>query len=140
MLEDLGVVTGAEVAVLHAGRDVAGDDPVDQLSALIRCLLLYVANRRQLALLDQEVRSLEPSNRPAYIAKRDKIEQMLVASIEAGVKAGVFTVENPHVAARALILMCRGIAGWYRSTGSMPPEAMAEVHVRFALALVGFRK
>jgi AcrR family transcriptional regulator len=117
-----------------------GDDPVEQLSVLIRCLLLYVANRRQLALLDQEVRSLEPSNRPAYIAKRNKIEQMLVASIVAGVKTGIFTVENPQVASRALISMCRGIASWYRSTGSMPPEAMAEVHVQFALALAGFRK
>jgi AcrR family transcriptional regulator len=101
------------------------DDPVEQLSVLIRCLLLYVANRRQLALLDQEVR---------------RIEQMLVASIEAGVKTGIFTVENPQVASRALISMCRGIASWYRSTGSMPPEAMAEVHVQFALALAGFRK
>jgi AcrR family transcriptional regulator len=117
-----------------------GDDPVDQLSVLVRCLLLYVANRRQLALLDQEVRSLEAGNRPAYIAKRDRIEQMLVDSIEAGVKAGVFTVENPQVASRALISMCRGIANWYRSTGSMTPEAMAAVHVEFALALVGRRK
>jgi AcrR family transcriptional regulator len=116
-----------------------GDDPEDQLSVLVRCLLLYVANRRQLALLDQEVRSLESRNRPAYIVKRDKIEHMLVASIESGVTAGIFTVESPQVASRALISMCRGIASWYRSTGSMTPEAMAAVHVQFALALVGCR-
>jgi AcrR family transcriptional regulator len=115
----------------------ASDDPVDRLSALIRCITLFVAYRRQLAQLDEEVRSLESRNRPAYIAKRDQLEAMLVSCIDDGVRQGTFTVDDPHAASRALISMCRGIASWYKSNGALAPEALADVYVRFALGLVG---
>jgi AcrR family transcriptional regulator len=117
-----------------------GEDPVERLSTLIRCIVLYVTNRRQFVLLDQEVRSLEGRNRPTYIAKRDELEGMLVACIAPGVKSGVFAVDDPSTAARALLAMCRGIAGWFRAGGPMTPAGVAELYVGFALGLVGYTR
>jgi AcrR family transcriptional regulator len=114
-------------------------DPVARLSMLIRCVSLFVAHRRSLALLDEEVRSLEPKNRPAYLAKRDELEQMFVSSIEHGVQLGVFATADARSASRALISMCRGIASWYRKDGPLAPEDLAELYVGYGLGLVGHR-
>jgi AcrR family transcriptional regulator len=138
------------VALLHESIDdllarcnqaeaSASDDPVERISALIHCISLFVAYRRQLAQLDQEVRSLETRNRASYIAKRDSLETMLVSCIADGVQAGSFTVDNPRAASRALITMCRGIAGWYKPKGELTAEELADVYVKFALGLVGAR-
>jgi AcrR family transcriptional regulator len=136
------------VALLHESIDdllarckeaeaSVSDDPAERLSALILCMSTFVAHRRQLAQLDQEVRSLETRNRASYIAKRDALEAMLVSCIVDGKEAGIFTVDDPRTASRALITMCRGIAAWYKPKGELAPESLAKVYVRFGLGLVG---
>lgn len=114
-------------------------EPARRLSALIRSICLFVLYRRQLALLDEEVRSLEPRNRDSYIAKRDSLEAMLVSCIDDGVAVGAFMVDDPRAASRALLSMCRGIAGWHRPRGPLTPEGIAGTYERFALGLVGAR-
>lgn len=44
-------------------RAAVADDPAQRLTYLVRCVVLYVANRQQLAFLDAEIRSLESENR-----------------------------------------------------------------------------
>ena len=115
----------------------AGPTPVDRFSAFVEAVVLYVANRRQLALLDDEIRSLEPDNRAAYVRKRDSVEGWLRQIIEDGMSSGSFEVAYPSEARRAILAMCRGVSTWYDPAGRLSPEELAARYVTFALPVVG---
>ncbi len=116
----------------------AGADPVERFRALITCIVLYIANRRELSFLEGEIRSLEPDKRDACIAMRDEVEHMVVAAIEDGVAQQRFTTPHPPAdAARAVLAMCLGVATWYRPDGRLTPEQLADRYVDFALGAVG---
>jgi AcrR family transcriptional regulator len=117
----------------------AGDEPVARFSAMIECIVLYMANRRGPAFLDTEIRSLEPENRARYVALRDYLEHMLLDTVKSGVAKGSFTTPLPVDASRAVLTMCQGVASWYRPHGPLSPEAIAERHVVLCLDTVGYR-
>ena len=57
-------------------------------------------------------------------------------TIQEGVRAGSFDVEDPAVTARALLGMIQAIATWFRSDGPSSPEGIAGTYVQFALSLL----
>lgn len=116
----------------------AGDDPVDRFSAIVECIVVYMANRRGLAFLDSEIRSLEPENRARYVELRDSLQYMLLDTVEAGIEQGSFTTPIPADASRAILTMCQGVANWYRSDGALTPSDVAERHVLLCLGTVGY--
>jgi AcrR family transcriptional regulator len=111
------------------------EQPEVRFERVVRCMVLFTAHRRELAFLDAEIRSLEPANRAAYIAKRDAVEAILISAVEDGMRSRAFTVADAHAVARAVITMIRGIANWYRIEGPLDPASLAEVYVEFALNL-----
>lgn len=115
----------------------ACDDPVDRYSALITCVVLYIGHRRELIMLDAEMRSLEPENRRTYVGLRDELESMVRTAIEDGVSEGSLTTEHPADAARAVLTMCLGIANWYDPRGRLTPTDLAERYLTFALGVAG---
>lgn len=115
----------------------APDSPTERLSTLVRCVVLYVANRREMAFLDAEIRSLEPENRAAYILKRDRMQAMVTNAVTDGMERREFLPGDPHAHARAIITMLRGIANWYQQSGHLSPEDLCEQYVNYALRLVG---
>ena len=115
----------------------APDDPKRRFELVVRCMVLFTAHRRQLAFLDAEIRSLEPKNRKAYVAKRDEIESLVISAVEAGMRRKVFAKGDAHAVARATITMVRGIANWYRVDGKLDPDSLAKLYVMFALRLAG---
>ncbi|ONH34487.1 TetR/AcrR family transcriptional regulator [Protofrankia sp. BMG5.30] len=115
----------------------AGDEPVARFSAMVECVVLYMTNRRGLAFLDTEIRSLEPENRARYVALRDYLEHMLLDTVEAGVAQGAFATPIPADASRAVLTMCQSVATWYSPDGPLPPEAIAERYVLLCLSTVG---
>jgi AcrR family transcriptional regulator len=116
----------------------AGDEPVARFSAMIECIVLYMANRRGLAFLDSEIRSLEPENRARYIALRDYLEHILLDTVQAGITEGHFATPIPADASRAVLTMCQGVATWYHPDGPLPPETIAHRYVLLSLGTVGF--
>ncbi|WP_436788853.1 TetR/AcrR family transcriptional regulator [Yinghuangia sp. YIM S10712] len=117
----------------------AGDHPVDRFSALVECIVLYMANRAPLAFLDTEMRSLEPENRAQYIAMRDELEALVQTSVREAVEMGEFTAPYPVDAARAVLTMSQAVANWYRREGPLTPQQIADRYVVIALACVGYR-
>jgi AcrR family transcriptional regulator len=115
----------------------APDDPVKRLSMLVRCIVLYVANRREMAFLDAEIRSLEPANRDAYVLKRDRMQDMVTRVVTDGMERKVFLPGDSHAHARAIITMLRGIANWYRPGGHLTPDDLCEQYITYTLRLVG---
>jgi AcrR family transcriptional regulator len=116
----------------------AGQDPVGRFSAIVECITLYMAHRRGLAFLDSEMRSLELEYRAQYVGLRDELERMLLDTVEAGIEAGRFTTPIPVDASRAVLVMCQGIANWYRPEGPLAPPEIAERYVLLSLGTVGY--
>lgn len=137
------------VALLNLAMDIveakvtasvadAGDDVKAQLSNLTEALALYMANYRELAFLDSEIRSLEGENRQVYAERRDRTEKTMRSVIEAGVATGEFTTdEDPKMVSRFILNAVQGIAVWFRMDGPDSPEAVARKYSRLALGVVG---
>ena len=121
----------------HRADDEAGTDPVDRLRAVITCIVLYIANRRELAFLEGEILNLEPPSRTRCITMRDEIEGLVATAIADGAAQGRCTTPYPTDAARAILAGCIGIATWYRPDGPLSPEDLTERYVHFALGVVG---
>ncbi len=121
----------------RAAAGEAGDDPLTRFCGMVESIVLYMAHRRQLAFLDTEIRSLEPRNRARYVALRDYLEHMLLDTVEAGRAQGVFTTPIPADAVRSVLVMCQGVANWFREDGPLTAEEVAERHVLLGLGTVG---
>lgn len=125
-------------AKVAASVEDAGDDVVAQLVNLTEALALYMANYRELAFLDTEIRSLEGENRQVYAERRDRTEKTLRSVVEAGVASGAFTTDaDPKMVSRFILNAVQGIAVWFRMDGPESPESVAEKYSRLALAVVG---
>ncbi|HEX4224089.1 MAG TPA: TetR/AcrR family transcriptional regulator [Pseudonocardiaceae bacterium] len=114
-------------------------DPVAGVSALVECVVRFMAYRGSKGLLDSEIRSLQPENRASYIAQRDQLDTIMQFVVAAGVHNGVFRTEHPVEAARALLTMCHAVARWYHLDGELSPAELAERYVGFGLGLLGYK-
>ncbi|MFI9833590.1 TetR/AcrR family transcriptional regulator [Streptomyces sp. NPDC051913] len=121
----------------RAAAAEAGDAPVPRFCAMVESIVLYMAHRKGLAFLDTEIRSLDAGNRARYVALRDYLEHMLLDTVKSGAAQGVFTTPIPADAVRGVLIMCQGVANWYRAEGPLTAEEIARRHVLLALGTVG---
>lgn len=113
------------------------DSPVDRLSNLIESLTLYHSYRKDMGFVGaSEMRSLEGGNYTTIAAKRNALQRMVDAEVQAGVDLGVFTTDRPHEAARAVVTMCVAVSQWFNPEGDEAPQTIASAYVRFGLDLV----
>ncbi|MDV6264405.1 TetR/AcrR family transcriptional regulator [Rhodococcoides yunnanense] len=140
----VGIMDASMDELLHRTRSAeagAGSSPGDRFDAVVESLLLFHIHRRDAAFVcSTEIRSLEPANRAAYIAKRDDEQRVLDAIIADGVKSGVFDSPHPSDASRAVTTMCVGVATWYRPDGSLSPRELVAVYLDIARRTVGWRE
>jgi AcrR family transcriptional regulator len=122
------------VALAEAGRD-----PVDRFSALVGCIVAFMAKGGRHSVLDSEIRSLEPENRAKYVALRDELEGELHQIIADGITQRAFTTEYPAEAGRAVLTMCQAVPKWFRLDGPLTPEELAQRYIAIALGTVGHR-
>jgi AcrR family transcriptional regulator len=122
----------------RAAAEEAGTDPAARFCGMVESIVLSMTHRRRLAFLDTEIRSLEPQNRARYVALRDYLQHMLLDTVEAGRAEGVFTTPIPADAVRSVLLMCQGVANWFRPDGPLTAEEVAERHVLLSLGTVGY--
>ena len=84
-----------------------------------------------------ELRSLSPENFAALEKLRKRYELTLRGILERGVADGVFRPQDPQVATRALIAMLTGLTVWYRPTGALGREAIADHYWAMVEGAVG---
>jgi len=84
-----------------------------------------------------ELRSLEAKNFAAIETMRRRYENDLTAILADGVAAGTLTMDDPRVTARAIIAMLTGITTWYRETGPLVPEDIAEIYWHIVARMTG---
>jgi AcrR family transcriptional regulator len=114
-----------------------GDSPHKRFCLLIENIVLFMANRRQLAHLGREMQFLEKPHRKAHVARRDTLESLVRQEIEAGVAKGAFKTTDVPEATRAVWVLCRSVADWYTPKGPKSPAELATAYIAFSLALVG---
>ena len=115
----------------------AGDDPAARFRNLVEAIALHMTQRIDLAVLDSELRYLDPDSRAHYAALRGEVERLMAATITSGVESGAFSVANTAETTRALLGMLQAIAHWYRPDGPVTPEELAGRYVQIALNTVG---
>lgn len=138
----VSLLMGSMAALLDlcaAALAKADDDPVRRLSALVECIVEFMARHASQGLLQSEIRSLEPDNRARYVALRDELEGLLRGIVVDGNANGAFHTEFPVEASRAVLTMCDAVGRWYRPGGRMSPTTLARRYVTIALSTVGYR-
>jgi len=115
----------------------AGADPAARFANFVECVVLFTTQRRQLAVLDAEIRALSPPNRRAYAKVRKQIEDLLLTIVREGIEAGTFAVSHPQDTVRALLGMFQAVATWYDPEGILSPAELSARYVEIAFQTVG---
>lgn len=115
----------------------AGPDASDRFDNFVECVVLFMAHRRKLAVLDHEIRALSTANRRAYAKIRRQVEDLLLDIVTDGLEAGVFKVAHPDDTVRALLGMLQAVSTWYDPAGALSPAQLAERYVEITRQTVG---
>lgn len=137
LLRTLHEITMTELLWRARAARQEGTDPVERFSRIIECLALYHTHRRELSFIGaSEMRALYPENRARIVRFRDEMQQMVDDEVIEGCRLGLMTTSLPKEAARAVVIMCTGIARWWSPNGPLTPELVAEHYVAFSLDVV----
>jgi AcrR family transcriptional regulator len=119
---------------LRAVRSEDGPSPEEQLHAMARAMVAWMASRsvrfRLLILSEQD---LPPDLAKAHRKAKKTIRDELAAVIADGVRAGVFRPVDEHVAAYAIVGMCNWTAWWFRPGPEHPVDPVVDQIADMAL-------
>jgi AcrR family transcriptional regulator len=125
------VAQSAEVAAAGTGN------VQERLESLVRDLSLRVIEGRvYLAVYFREEKHLPKSAFRDLASNRKRFDTALSKLLREGIDAGDFDVSNVSVATQAITGMTTWIFNWYRPTGPLTPEQIAEEMVRLVSAMV----
>jgi AcrR family transcriptional regulator len=118
--------------------DAAGDDPADRLRALVGVqVLFHLEDQRGTLLGTSELRALQEPVLGRHLAKRLEQQRLFDDVVADGVRRGVFGTELPREAARAIVVMCTGVASWFSPAGRLSRDQVVERYQSLALDMVG---
>lgn len=116
-------------------------DVAEQLRLATESLVLdFLRFPAEVTVCNTEVRSLDPENRLAIVAKRDRYAARVRGIIDQGCLAGRFTTGGPAIAAFAVLEMGNSAKSWFRPAGRYPDSYVAREYGEFALRIVGARQ
>lgn len=124
-----------EQLLAHLDRALAGiDEPVAQMKAFVAFHVNYhMVRKREVSVVNSELRSLEPPNYAAIIALRRAYERRLTDIIEAGMSEGTFAATDPRVATFAILALLTGVCTWYRPNGRLGRDEIVAIHTKLVL-------
>jgi AcrR family transcriptional regulator len=116
----------------------AGEAPEDRLCAIVEVQVLFHLESQGATLLGtSELRALDEPLRSRHKAKRLKQQRLFDQVVEEGVAQGAFTTTLPREAARAIVVMCTGVASWFSPRGKLSRDQIVRRYQRLALDMVG---
>lgn len=115
---------GALLAALD--DELAGiERPLKQLEAFVAFHVTYhIERKREVFVVNSELRSLEPENRRHATDVRRRYEKRLIAILEAGKAEGTFVLADPCVTAFGILGMLSGICTWYDEAGRIDRSSL----------------
>jgi AcrR family transcriptional regulator len=137
----LAGVCGRTTAFVAQSAEVAaaGTGSVwERLQSLVRDLSLRVIEGRvYLAVYFREEHHLPKSAFRDLSSNRRRFDTSLSKLLREGVDAGEFQIPNVSVATQAITGMTTWVFNWYRPTGTLTPEQIAEEMVSLVSSMVG---
>ncbi len=129
-----------ELVAIGESALVASQDPVKQLSELVKCHVRYhVENQVRATITDTELRSLTPEHYLSIVGLRDRYQQAFLLAVERGIEKGVYHFPNSRIAVYGIIAMCNEVSRWYRPDGPLTMDDISGLYVHLALQAVGWR-
>jgi AcrR family transcriptional regulator len=116
---------------LIAASDAQGSTgaPRDRLEAFVRFHILFHLARPDAVFISyMELRNLSPENFAVIEGLRRSYEDRLETILKAGTDAGVFAVADTKITTLAIIAMLTGVTTWYRASGRLSSEGVAELY------------
>ncbi|KGJ22473.1 TetR/AcrR family transcriptional regulator [Paracoccus panacisoli] len=111
---------------------------LERLERFVRFHIAYSLDHPDEVFLSyMELRSLTPENHAAIAALRGRYEDALTGILRAGAVSGEMRLDDPRLAAMALIAMLTGVTNWYREGGRLDRAALADHYWRLARGAVG---
>ncbi|GAB2996664.1 TetR/AcrR family transcriptional regulator [Amycolatopsis acidiphila] len=123
----------------RAAREAAEGPVATLLSIVDAHVRFHLEDQRAVLLGVSELRGLEEPVRSQHIAKRQQQQRIFDDTVTDGVRRELFHTKHPAEAARAVVVMCTGVAGWYHPGGPLTHEQVAGRYQDLALDLVGLR-
>lgn len=113
---------------------VAGQGPVDRLKAFILFHVTYhILKKREVFIGASELRSLDPNHYEDIVGLRRLYEKRLMAILEDGRAQELFQIADIAVAAYGILAMLTGVCTWFRPSGRMTREQVAQVYTDMVL-------
>lgn len=121
----------------EAALAAAGEAPADRLRALVEVQILFHLQDQHGTLLGtSELRALDEPVRSRHIAKRHRQQRLFDGVVADGVELGAFATPIPLQASRAIVVMCTGVASWFRPRGPLSRAEVVHEYQRLALDMV----
>jgi AcrR family transcriptional regulator len=125
----------------------AGEDPVDQLFAYARAYAMrHTRNRVEALVANREFAWLEHTKLVQVRSSRRRVREILINLLKRGAKTKAIRLphsggkEEVKMTAMAILNMCTDIAYYYAPGGAWSDEAVADLHARMALRIVGVER
>jgi AcrR family transcriptional regulator len=129
---------------LEVAVAAAGEDPVEQFYAYVRCYALrHTRNRTEALVANREFVWLEPTKRNEVRISRRRVRDILIGILRRGLKAKAFTLpqydgkEDAQIVAMAILNTCTYVSQWFTPGGAWSDETIADYHAVMSLRLVG---
>lgn len=125
-------------ATLQAIREAfAEPDPVLRLRAVVRDFTVWHARCHTTARIVQyELSALTPEHFAVVAAIRHDIELVMRRTLQHGVDAGVFEVDDMPGSALALLSLGIDVARWFREGGATTADGLGELYADLAVRMV----
>ncbi|HZG31396.1 MAG TPA: TetR/AcrR family transcriptional regulator [Ensifer sp.] len=126
-----------ELLAAYAEERQECETPRAALSRFARFHIRHHISRADAVFISyMELRALEPEGFAAVEALRKAYEGELKSILAKGAEAGEFRLEEPHVAAMAILAMLTGVNTWYRTGGRLSREKIEDIYEEMVLKSV----
>jgi AcrR family transcriptional regulator len=101
--------------------------PTDRLRRMIHAHVGVVTSiQKDAAVFLHEWRFLSVPRRTEMAARRDAYEQLFTEVIAEGIGSGAFRSVDPRTTSMSILSALNGIPSWYRASGPMTPDQIAD--------------
>ena len=130
------------LALIHlASAFESNSDPIARVHAMVREFSLWHLDNVQAARVTQyEMRALTPNHRAAIIAQRREFHRMMRTALEAGIREGVFEVDDLHRTAHSLLALGIDLVRWYDPSVDPDKRSIAAHNADMAIRMLRLRR
>jgi AcrR family transcriptional regulator len=113
----------------------------EKMRAAIRShVIFHIDRQKEVFISDSELRGLTVDNYKTIIDLREKYEKKFQALIRAGIKERVFSNLDYKVTSYGIITMCTAVSIWFRASGRLTKENIANSYAEFVVKGLKRRK